>query len=89
MENSANSGEFAPGDFLFFKNNTVHAIPDLLEGRLSFSRSTRPGAIPGTSSSSIPKTELQRASSGIARHSGQATGFLKTDGTGGNGMPGT
>jgi hypothetical protein len=22
MENSANSGEFAPGDFLFFKNNT-------------------------------------------------------------------
>ena len=36
MENSANSGEFAPGDFLFFKNNTVHAIPDLLEGPVVF-----------------------------------------------------
>jgi mannose-6-phosphate isomerase-like protein (cupin superfamily) len=36
MESSANSGEFAPGDFLFFKNNTVHAIPDLLEDPVVF-----------------------------------------------------
>jgi mannose-6-phosphate isomerase-like protein (cupin superfamily) len=36
MENSANGSDFAPGDFLFFKNNTVHALPDLLEGPVVF-----------------------------------------------------
>jgi mannose-6-phosphate isomerase-like protein (cupin superfamily) len=36
MENSANSGEFAPGDLLFFKRGTVHALPDLLETPLVF-----------------------------------------------------
>jgi mannose-6-phosphate isomerase-like protein (cupin superfamily) len=36
MESSANSAEFAPGDFLFFKRNTIHAMPDLLEGPVVF-----------------------------------------------------
>ena len=36
MESAANSEEFAPGDFLFFKRNTVHAMPDLLEGPVVF-----------------------------------------------------
>src|SRR5271154_5170374 len=32
MESSANGGEFSPGDFLFFKRGTVHALPDIFEG---------------------------------------------------------
>src|ERR1700750_3073046 len=36
LDSSAHSGEFAPGDFLFFKNHTVHAMPDLLEGPVVF-----------------------------------------------------
>ena len=36
MESAANSGEFAPGDFLFFKRSTVHAIPVLIEGPVVF-----------------------------------------------------
>jgi mannose-6-phosphate isomerase-like protein (cupin superfamily) len=36
MESPANNGEFAPGDLLVFKRNTVHALPDLLEGPVVF-----------------------------------------------------
>jgi mannose-6-phosphate isomerase-like protein (cupin superfamily) len=36
MENADNIGEFAPGDFLFFKHGTVHAMPDLLQGPVVF-----------------------------------------------------
>ena len=36
MENSVNSGEFAPGDLLVFKRGTIHALPDLLEGPVVF-----------------------------------------------------
>ena len=36
MENAANSAEFASGDLLVFKRNTVHAMPDLLEGPVVF-----------------------------------------------------
>ena len=36
MESSANGGEFSPGDFLFFKRGTVHALPDIMEGPLVF-----------------------------------------------------
>ena len=36
MESSANGGEFFPGDFLFFKRGTVHALPDIMEGPVVF-----------------------------------------------------
>ena len=36
MQNATNIGEFAPGDLLFFKHGTVHAMPDLLEGPVVF-----------------------------------------------------
>jgi mannose-6-phosphate isomerase-like protein (cupin superfamily) len=36
MENSANGGEFSPGDFLFFKRGTVHALPDIYESPVVF-----------------------------------------------------
>ena len=67
MENSANSGEFAPGDFLFFKNNTVHAIPDLFEGPVVFLAIDTPRRDPRDIIFVNPKTELPRTSSGTAR----------------------
>jgi mannose-6-phosphate isomerase-like protein (cupin superfamily) len=36
MSDASNRDEFAPGDFLFFKRRTVHALPDLLEGPVVF-----------------------------------------------------
>jgi mannose-6-phosphate isomerase-like protein (cupin superfamily) len=36
MGDASNSGEFAPGDFLFFTRRTVHALPDILEGPVVF-----------------------------------------------------
>jgi mannose-6-phosphate isomerase-like protein (cupin superfamily) len=36
MENAVNGGEFAPGDFLFFKRGTVHALPGILEEPVVF-----------------------------------------------------
>jgi mannose-6-phosphate isomerase-like protein (cupin superfamily) len=36
MGDASNSGEFAPGDFLFFKRLTVHALPAILEGPVVF-----------------------------------------------------
>lgn len=36
MGEAANSGEFAPGDFLFFKRGTVHAMPEITEGPVVF-----------------------------------------------------
>jgi mannose-6-phosphate isomerase-like protein (cupin superfamily) len=33
---AANSGEFAPGDFLTFKRGTVHALPKILESPVVF-----------------------------------------------------
>jgi len=36
MESSTNGGEFAPGDFLFFKRGTVHALPDIYESPVVF-----------------------------------------------------
>ena len=36
MESSTNGGEFSPGDFLFFKRGTVHALPDIFESPVVF-----------------------------------------------------
>jgi mannose-6-phosphate isomerase-like protein (cupin superfamily) len=36
MGEASNSGEFAPGDFLYFKRRTVHALPMILEGPVVF-----------------------------------------------------
>jgi mannose-6-phosphate isomerase-like protein (cupin superfamily) len=36
MGDSSNSGEFVPGDLLFFKRGTVHALPAILEGPVVF-----------------------------------------------------
>jgi mannose-6-phosphate isomerase-like protein (cupin superfamily) len=36
MGEASNSGEFAPGDFLFFKRGIVHAMPEILEGPVVF-----------------------------------------------------
>jgi quercetin dioxygenase-like cupin family protein len=32
----ANGGAFEPGHFLFFKRNTVHALPEIIEGPVVF-----------------------------------------------------
>jgi mannose-6-phosphate isomerase-like protein (cupin superfamily) len=36
MGDTSNSGEFAPGDLLFFKRRTIHALPDVLESPVVF-----------------------------------------------------
>ncbi|MBW4043683.1 MAG: cupin domain-containing protein [Acidobacteria bacterium] len=36
MGDASNSGDFAPGDFLFFKRGTVHAMPEIFEGPVVF-----------------------------------------------------
>jgi len=36
MGDASNSGEFAPGDFLFFKRCTVHALPVIFEEPVVF-----------------------------------------------------
>lgn len=36
MGNPADESEFAPGDFLFFKRRTIHAMPRILEGPVVF-----------------------------------------------------
>jgi mannose-6-phosphate isomerase-like protein (cupin superfamily) len=36
MGDVSNSGEFAPGDFLFFKRRTVHALPHIYEAPVVF-----------------------------------------------------
>ncbi len=36
MESAANSGDFAPGQLLFFRRGTVHALPDILEEPVVF-----------------------------------------------------
>jgi mannose-6-phosphate isomerase-like protein (cupin superfamily) len=36
MGDASNGAEFAPGDLLFFKRKTVHALPDILEGSVVF-----------------------------------------------------
>lgn len=36
MGSSTNGGEFSPGDFLFFKRGTVHALPDIFESPVVF-----------------------------------------------------
>lgn len=36
MGDSANAAEFAPGDFLTFQRNTVHAMPKILEAPVVF-----------------------------------------------------
>jgi mannose-6-phosphate isomerase-like protein (cupin superfamily) len=36
MGDASNGGEFAPGDLLFFKRRTVHALPRILEGPVVF-----------------------------------------------------
>ena len=36
MGEASNGAEFAPGDLLFFKRKTVHALPDILEGPVVF-----------------------------------------------------
>ena len=36
MGDVSNSGEFAPGDLLFFKRRTIHALPEIVEGPVVF-----------------------------------------------------
>ena len=36
MGEAANSGEFGPGDLLFFKRRVVHALPEIVEGPVVF-----------------------------------------------------
>ncbi|MGA8037749.1 MAG: cupin domain-containing protein [Candidatus Acidiferrales bacterium] len=36
MGDASNNGEFGPGDFLFFKRRTVHALPDIFESPVVF-----------------------------------------------------
>jgi mannose-6-phosphate isomerase-like protein (cupin superfamily) len=36
MGEASNTGEFAPGDLLFFKRRTVHAFPNILEQPVVF-----------------------------------------------------
>jgi mannose-6-phosphate isomerase-like protein (cupin superfamily) len=36
MENAANCADFAPGDLLFFKRGTVHAMPEIRTGPVVF-----------------------------------------------------
>jgi mannose-6-phosphate isomerase-like protein (cupin superfamily) len=36
MKDASNAGEFGPGDFLFFKRRTVHALPEILEPPVVF-----------------------------------------------------
>ena len=36
MGEASNGGEFAPGDLLFFKRGTVHALPDIVEAPVVF-----------------------------------------------------
>jgi mannose-6-phosphate isomerase-like protein (cupin superfamily) len=36
MQDAANQAEFAPGELLFFRRGTVHALPDILEGPVVF-----------------------------------------------------
>lgn len=36
MGDAPNGGEFAPGDLLFFKRRTVHALPKILDGLVVF-----------------------------------------------------
>ena len=36
MGDSANGGEFAAGDLLFFKRSVVHALPRIIEGPVVF-----------------------------------------------------
>jgi mannose-6-phosphate isomerase-like protein (cupin superfamily) len=36
MGDASNSGEFAPGDLLFFKRRTIHALPEIFENPVVF-----------------------------------------------------
>jgi mannose-6-phosphate isomerase-like protein (cupin superfamily) len=36
MGDVSNSGVFAPGDLLFFKRRTIHALPEIFEGPVVF-----------------------------------------------------
>lgn len=36
LDNAANLQQFAPGDLLFFKRGTIHALPSLLEEPVTF-----------------------------------------------------
>jgi len=36
MDDASNAGEFAPGQLMFFKRGTVHALPEILEGPVVF-----------------------------------------------------
>ena len=36
METPDNAAPFAPGDFVFFKRNTIHAMPEIHEGPVIF-----------------------------------------------------
>lgn len=36
MGDPSNGGEFGPGDFMFFKRRTIHALPDILEEPVVF-----------------------------------------------------
>jgi mannose-6-phosphate isomerase-like protein (cupin superfamily) len=36
MDDASNASEFAPGDLLFFKRRTIHALPEIFEGPVVF-----------------------------------------------------
>jgi mannose-6-phosphate isomerase-like protein (cupin superfamily) len=46
MGDPSNMAEFAPGDFLFFKRRTVHAIPDIFEQPVVFLSVDAPRRLP-------------------------------------------
>lgn len=46
LESEANIADFGPGDFLFFKKETIHALPDIHEGPVIFLSLDTPRRIP-------------------------------------------
>ena len=46
METPADQAEFQPGDLLFFKRGTVHALPDILEAPVVFLSLDAPRRVP-------------------------------------------
>jgi len=68
MGDASNGGEFGPGDLLFLKRTTVHALPRILEEPVVSLSSTRRDATRKTSSSSTLKTARRKALSDERNH---------------------
>jgi len=68
MGDASNGGEFGPGDLLFLKRTTVHALPRILEEPVVSLSSTRRDATRKTSSSSTLRTARRKALSDEKNH---------------------